>query len=246
MVAFGEARFQRLLSRARPFDEGELRRLSPMLILSPHPDDETLGCGGLIATASALGLAPRVAFLTDGGASHRGSPSWPHERLACLRKTEAIAALGDLGVPPSDVLFLNWPDAAPFAHDTPEHGEAVSALTRWTADQPPAGVWSAWSGEAHCDHVAAAGVAEVFKDSLSPRPQGFAFIVWGWAEEALDAAPNPRSLACADTVETRARALARHRSQTTDLIADAEIAFRLPPEVAAIVDRPIEIHLELP
>jgi LmbE family N-acetylglucosaminyl deacetylase len=242
----GDARFQRLLARARPFDEAELRRLSPMLILSPHPDDETLGCGGLIATAAALGLAPRVAFLTDGAASHRGSPSWPRRRLACLRRTEAIAALNDLGVPPGDVLFLDWPDAAPFDRDGPEHGEAVSALTRWTADRPPASVWSSWSGEAHCDHVAADGVAEAFRSSLSPRPKGFAFIVWGWTEAALDAAPNPRSLACPDTVDARARALARHRSQTTDLIGDAEVAFTLPPEVAAIVARPFEIHLELP
>ena len=90
---------------------------------------------------------------------------------------------------------------------------------------------------------------------MSPKPSGIAFrpdrrgspsSSGVGPRKALDAAPNPRSLACADTVETRARALARHRSQTTDLIADAEVAFRLPPEVAAIVDRPTEIHLELP
>ena len=88
MVApLGEERFQRLLARSTPMDVAELRRLSPMLILSPHQDDETLGCGGLLATVSALGLRPRVAYLTDGSASHRGSTYWTRERLARLRGT---------------------------------------------------------------------------------------------------------------------------------------------------------------
>lgn len=39
-----------------------------MLVLAPHPDDETLGCGGLLARAADQGLRPRVAFLTNGAA----------------------------------------------------------------------------------------------------------------------------------------------------------------------------------
>ncbi|HEX2943304.1 MAG TPA: PIG-L family deacetylase, partial [Rhodopila sp.] len=43
------------------------------LILAPHPDDESLGCGGLIATAVAAGRAPLVVILTDGAGSHPNS-----------------------------------------------------------------------------------------------------------------------------------------------------------------------------
>ena len=243
--AVGEARYRRLLGRSRPFDEAELRRLSPMLILSPHQDDETLGAGGLIATASALGLRPRVAYLTDGGASHRGSPSWTRERLARLRAEEAIAALDDLGVPPEDILFLGWRDAAPHAAGSIEHDNTVTALARWVADRPPASIWTTWVGEPHCDHAAAAGVAAAFRETRDPPIPGFAFLTWGWNDDALDAAPNPRSLFCPATVEVRGRALARHRSQTTDLIGDAPQAFRLPREFAAVTTRTSEIHLEL-
>ena len=242
----GEELYRRLLDRARPLDEDELRRLSPMLILAPHPDDETLGCGGLIATGSALGLRPRVAYLTDGGASHRGSTYWTRERLTRLRKEEAIAALRDLGVPPEDILFLDWRDAAPHPVGSIEHDNAVLALGRWTGDRRPASVWTTWAGEAHCDHAAAAGVADAFRKTRTPPLAGFAFMVWGWREEALEDAPNPRTLSCPATVETRTRALARHQTQTTDMIDGAAEAFVIPPSVMALTSRTSEVYLELP
>jgi LmbE family N-acetylglucosaminyl deacetylase len=243
VTAIGEARFQRLLALSRPFDEADLRRLSPMLILSPHQDDETLGAGGLIATAAALGLAPRVAYLTDGGASHLGSRTWSREQLARLRRLEAIAALGELGVPPDDILFLGWRDAKPHAVGSLERDDTVSALKRWTADRPPASVWSTWAGERHCDHLATAEVAEAFRDSTVA---GFAYVVWGWNEAALDDLADPRALFCPSTVERRVRALARHASQTTDLITDAPQAFRLPREVSAVTTRTSELYFEQP
>ena len=221
MSAIGEARFQSLLARSTPLDEAELRRLSPMLIISPHQDDETLGVGGLLATASALGLRPRVAYLTDGSASHRGSTYWTRERLARLRKRRrsppwAISAY-------RRTTSCSWAGATPTAIrcGSIEHDNAALALKRWTADRPPASVWSTWAGEKHCDHEAAASVAELFRDGADPRPAGFSFVVWGWNEDALDTAANPRSLTCPETVRIRRRALARHESQTTTLISDA-------------------------
>ena len=93
--------------------------------------------------------------------------------------------------------------------------------------------------------MAAAGVAAAFRDDAGTRPAGLAYIVWGWNEEALDEAPNSRSLYCPKTVEVRVRALARHESQMTDLISDAPEAFTLAPEVRAITTRTSEVYLEL-
>ena len=246
VAALGEAVFRDLLARCRPIEAAELRALSPMLILSPHPDDETLGCGGLLATASDLGLRPRVVYLTDGDASHRGSSYWTRERLGRLRRQEAIAALADLGVPPDDILFLGWRDAAPFPPGSIERDNTVLGLQRWTAFQPPASLWSPWSREGHCDHLAATEVAASLREALDPRPTAFSFVVWGWLLAELAQAESPRSLECAATVEVRTRALARHQSQTTDLISDATEAFTLSREVKAITQRTSEIYLELP
>ncbi|MDQ3813301.1 MAG: PIG-L family deacetylase, partial [Armatimonadota bacterium] len=94
-----------------------------LLILAPHCDDETLGAGGTIAAARAVGAAVRVAFLTNGDGSRstrivedaRRPADFllrrnTFQRLALMRQQEALAALYELGVPATDVLFLGYPD----------------------------------------------------------------------------------------------------------------------------------------
>ncbi len=245
MTAVGDARFRALSKRAVPIDSEELRRLSPMLILAPHQDDETLGCGGLIARASALGLKPLVAYLTDGGASHVGSPTWPAERLAARRNLEALSALRVLGVEPEDVVWLGWPDASPPPSGSQFYDETLQRLRRWTQDRGARSVWAPWSGEAHCDHLAAAVLAKALRDVLEPRPSLFSYFVWGWEEVGVDDAKCVRSLDCTSSVEIRRRALACHETQMTSLIDDAEFAFTISPELAALTGRTVEIFLEL-
>ncbi len=92
------------------------------LILAPHPDDESLGCGGLIAAACAAGLAPEVVILTDGGASHPGSTSHPPARLRALRAEEARQATAALGLPPDRLTFLPYEDC-----QLPAAGDAAHA-----------------------------------------------------------------------------------------------------------------------
>src|SRR6202035_4765604 len=41
-----------------------------VMILAPHADDESLGCGGLIAELAATGIPPIVVIVTDGTRSH--------------------------------------------------------------------------------------------------------------------------------------------------------------------------------
>src|ERR1700712_4437889 len=72
------------------------------LILAPHPDDESLGCGGLIAACVAAGPPPIVVILTDGAGSHH-SPSYPPERLRAVREQEARQAVAHLGLPPDRI-----------------------------------------------------------------------------------------------------------------------------------------------
>lgn len=234
-----------LRARARRLDAAALEMLSPMLIVSPHQDDETLGCGGLIAAACALGLRPRVAYLTDGAASHRGSPTWPARRLAAARRREARQALRLLGVKPGDVRFLDWPDSGPPSLGGPAHEAAADALKLWLRRRPPRSIWSTWRGEPHCDHEAAADLADTLASRLAGPVRRLDFIVWGWTRPELMAEPKGVwALDCGGAVPLRRRALACHRTQTTALISDAREAFRIPPQIAALAARPVEIYLE--
>src|SRR5947199_6892968 len=82
----------------------------PVLVLAPHADDESCGCGGLIAEASARGRPIAVAALTDGTGSHPHSRAYPPAKLAALREGEAREAVSALGLAPDRIRFLGLPD----------------------------------------------------------------------------------------------------------------------------------------
>ncbi|MCX7924631.1 MAG: PIG-L family deacetylase [Fimbriimonadales bacterium] len=95
-----------------------LRASDRLLIIAPHPDDEVLGCGGLIATAATAGVPVKVVYLTAGdgfaAAAALTSRSAPDARdclqLGQLRIRESRRALERLGLKPDDALFLGYPD----------------------------------------------------------------------------------------------------------------------------------------
>lgn len=99
------------------------------LVFAPHPDDESIGTGGLLAHLAHLGATIRAVYLTDGD-----NNPWPQR--ACrrrwvisarkrrawglLRRREARRALSILGIAPSSATFLGFPDdglAALYRHN---------------------------------------------------------------------------------------------------------------------------------
>jgi len=246
-MAAGHLAWLALKAHARPLDEKQLRALSPIVVLSPHPDDETLGCGGLLATASRLGLRPRVVFLTDGTASHATSKTWPKSRLAHVRKLEALAALDELGVSAAQSLFLDWPDAAPYPDGHPSQLASALNLLKWFEAFRPKSLWAPWPKEAHCDHQAASDLADRVRCASPDGLRRMDFIVWGWRSETLlsgHGADVVWALPCEEHVARRRRALAQHQTQVSKTVIDAEWSFLMPDDLAALTDRPIEIFLE--
>ena len=65
------------------------------LVVAPHQDDESLGCGGAIALLRELGHPVHALFVTDGSMSHPTSLRYPAPKLSQLREQEALAALQD-------------------------------------------------------------------------------------------------------------------------------------------------------
>jgi len=89
-----------------PFHASDLtgRRV---LVLAPHPDDETLGCGGTIATHAAAGDPVKVVFLTNGSQGDIKS-QFDCSVYVQMRNQEATAACVLLGI--SDTEFWNYED----------------------------------------------------------------------------------------------------------------------------------------
>ena len=244
VTPIGQRAWETLRLRAEVLGEAELRALSPLVILAPHADDETLGCGGLLSAVSDLGLQPRVAFLTDGSASHQGSPSWPQARLVETRKAEALAALAELGVA-TQIRFLDWPDSAPHPPGSTGFDDTVENLLDWFAGFSPKSVWAPWPKEAHCDHEAAAILAREAAKAADCKLMSYP--VWGWLLPPDQVLPVNQvtgfRLPIAPHLETKRFAVAAHASQYSNLIQDSPDGFRLPRELLSIFERPYEVFL---
>ena len=105
-----------------------------LLVIAPHPDDETVGAGGAIATARHRGWDVTVVYVTSGDgfwqAVRKPSEAFPQPEAmrayGAKRAEEARRASGRLGVPAANVLFLGFPDGA--------EGDLWS--TNWDASNP--------------------------------------------------------------------------------------------------------------
>ncbi len=122
-----------------------------LLVVVPHPDDETLGCGGLIALARQAGIAVNVVLVTDGGASHPHSVKWPRGRLASQRLTEFREALHVLGVD-AEAVALGLPDAETETLPQRAIELAIERLRDEIAASAPDIIATTWRPVPHCDH----------------------------------------------------------------------------------------------
>lgn len=242
VVAPGQTTWARLVRRGRAIDPVVP---GPWLVLAPHPDDEALGAGGLLATLTAAGAAPVVAILTDGAASHVDAPGWGPRRLAGVRAREAGHAVRALGA--GAVVHLGWRDAAP-----PVAGDAVFRATvrRLAAIVRRRGIRAlavCWEGEAHCDHAAAAALARAVVRAARGRVRRYDYLVWGWTDPGLERAIAARRVVSFDVARTRPaqrRAIDCHRSQTGTRIRGAIDPFRLPRAMIALTARTRTVLLE--
>ena len=233
--------------RALPFGGlDELVGSAPFLILSPHPDDETLGCGGLLAAAQAAGRSGHVLILTDGSGSHPNSPSYPAERLIALRRDEARRAVQQLGLSEERLGFLDLPDTA-----TPSSGPAfdaaVDAILQRVADVGARTLFVTWGRDPHCDHETAYAMAKVAAERAGLRL--LAYPVWGLHlppdQDIADEPPRGFRLDIAEHRAAKLRAVDCYASQMTRMIDDDPEAFCFTEAQLAPFIGDTEIYIEV-
>lgn len=118
-----------------------------VLVISPHPDDESCGIGGTIALHRKQGDSVHLLFVTDGS---NGDPDGRFgDDLASLRRGEAHAAAAILGGCSCE--FLGLPDGYEVSHDDLNR---VASLFDEVLDRVAPGlVYVPWAEEAHSDHA---------------------------------------------------------------------------------------------
>lgn len=121
---------------------------SPVVCVVAHPDDEVIGCGGMLAFHAARGDDVTVVHLTDGAGGDPGGRFGSRDDFANVRRAEAVAALEALGV--TDLRGLGFPDG-----ELQEHLDAATTALRATLDAlQPKTLYSFFFVEAHRDHRA--------------------------------------------------------------------------------------------
>lgn len=183
-----------------------------LVVVAPHPDDEVLGAGGLIAQAAALGRALLLVAATDGEGSHPDSPAWPRARLAVCRARETRQALRLLGAPAMPVVRLRLGDGTLAGQGQRLTGR-LRALLR-----PGDVVCVTWRYDGHPDHESLARATRAAARLRGARCLEMPVWGWHWSRPAQAAMPWHRALRVVmpPVLRTRKRrALAAFGSQLT-------------------------------
>lgn len=219
------------------------------VVVGPHPDDESLGCGGLLALLADYGNPAHVIVMTDGSRSHPDSPSYPAARLAALREQEVLDALAALGLPARAARFLRYPDGGLPAPGTLAFDETARQLHEMLVALATDTLLVPWRRDPHCDHEATWGLLREATVALESRPRWLEYPVWAWTQAESEVAPRTDEghawrLDIFPVLARKEQAIARHRSQTGALIHDDPGGFVLVPEMLAHFVRPWELFIE--
>lgn len=231
-------------------DPERVAALAPLLVVAPHPDDETLGAGGLIARLTGLGRRVDVMLVSDGAASHPGSTAHPPGRLAALRRREMEAALNVLGVDPDRHLHaLGLADGAVPDADADGFKGAVARVARLIEEIGPAVVLLPWRHDPHPDHRATFALGDRALRAMTRPPRRLEYPLWLLVRPDEGTIPEPGAgfrIGIEDQLPAKRRAIMAHVSQTTPLIDDAERTYCLTAEALAPFLGRHEVFIEQP
>lgn len=181
------------------------------LVVAPHPDDEVLAVGGLLAQLVRGGMPVEIIAVTDGTASHLGSSEWPTQRLARERPRESRSALARLGVR-GEPTRLGLPDGNLAAL----RDELTECLLRII--EPHHLVFTTWRQDGHPDHEATGDACACAAARRGVRLVEVPVWAWHWASPGDARLPWTRAWRVpldADAASRKRHAVQAFRSQLT-------------------------------
>lgn len=235
------------------FDPAAHRRV---VVVAAHPDDETIGAGGVLQSLRAAGAEITVVVATDGEAAYPGLGASARGELARRRRVELAAALHVLGLSGAPVHWLGLPDSALADHTTALREALEPLLVGADAYLAP------WPLDPHPDHRAA-GLAAAAAAPVTTHGWSYPIWTWAWTPPDDPAVPWDRAhvVPLDDTARaTRRRAVDCFASQvglgpdgSAPVLAaglldhvdrDTDLLFREPRSGSAPVERFTELYAD--
>ena len=204
------------------------RSVASALVIAPHPDDETFGCGGTVAHLVRTGAIVHVAFVTDGSASHPNHPEVDPFSLATLRRKEARQATEILGVDASRLWFLDESDGTLSGLEAAKARRTAAKLAGLLSRITPDAVLLPCRVDGSSEHDASFELVSHALREAGLSPRLLEFPVWSWWNP-LRLVPTLLTyrrvwrLDLKEFIAIKERAIAAYASQTRPL----------PPETSA-------------
>ena len=168
-----------------------------ILVLSPHPDDDVIGCGGTIHQYYLRGAEITSVYMTDG---RKGNPGYEEDELVSIRKEEAKRAAEIVGI--NRLIFLDNKDS-----ELSVSPETTAELSRIINDLKPEAIILPFLIDNHTDHIA---TNEIFLSSVNSSHSFMCYAYGIWTPLSafnlnVDITPH---------IDLKIKAMEEHRSQT--------------------------------
>jgi len=151
-----------------------------VLVVAPHQDDDSLGCGGLILLKRLEGGTVRIVYLTDGAGSHPDHPLLLPAELARLRRAEAQTATALLGVDREQLTFLAIPDGTLDKLTGPSRRAIVARIAAALRALPPDELFLPYRRDGSSEHEAGFVLVCEALAAAELSPRVFEYPVWAW------------------------------------------------------------------
>ncbi len=236
------------LAQAIEVSLADLYHVRSCVVLAPHPDDESLGCGGLIAMLRNKGVDVTVIVTTDGSQSHPNSKMFPPDKVALIRREEVLAACTILDVERDKIVFLDGIDASLPSKGMYGFDPLVKQLSAILEKQEPQLILVPYELDPHCDHRATWQILNgALKNFRSTKVWEYPIWLYELAEQ--EDIPNLNSgelkkLNIENFLDAKIEAIASHVSQTTKMIDDDPTGFILSDDVIAHFTTNYEYFIE--
>ncbi|SRR5579883_2110615 len=205
--------------------KSQLKKINskPAIVFAPHQDDETLGCGGLIALKCAQKIPVKVVFMTDG--RYGSLNPVPVEEITEVRKKEALSALEKLGLPPSEIYFLEQIDGNLKYLSEEDHQQVITKLTDLLKSFRPEEIYVPHRQDIHADHEATYNLVQEAVTLSGIQVEILQYPIWIlwqhplYSELKLDEISNSYRISISEVQDKKNQAISSYPSQLTTLPA---------------------------
>lgn len=237
------------LQDAKLLSPTALKSLGTTLVIAPHADDESLGCGGTMALLRQAGMPVYVLLVSDGSMSHPNSKKYPAEKLTQLRENELLSAVEVLGVPAGQVYFTRLKDSQVPHQDNEGFNEGAQAIADVIKDVKPQTILMPWRRDPHPDHRATWQLVKKAIEVTALSCRMLEYLVWLWERADVQDLPLAGEMKTwkvdiTSALNLKHQAIAAHVSQTTALIDDDPQGFTLSDHMLAHFNHPAEYFFE--